>query len=324
MKLFRFHDLLICLGFITGMNVANAEMTFAVEPVESPPIQTILSLQAPQADWTFAGTVSNESGERYHYFFQLKRNATQYQGIATVIDGQSKTVLVHETGNALIEHAELSNWRVGNLFLRFNPINRSWVFGVTGKGKKGFNFKVDMLEHSDTQLAKKQNLRDGIDLLISQTGRLNGHLQVDEAGKEEFITAKKAWFRQIWVSKPQNAQHPLTALLCEFNDGKAVYSVTIPEKDAIRGSIAGWRDEKGTPVAMSQFVTVGEEKDNIWQINISSPKASLSFTDLLGKYNDSHGLVMGVIDGSFPGFCAINKDDIEVTKIESTSVPGSG
>ena len=313
MKRFRFHDLLVCLVFITGIHVVNAETLVAADPAEPPPVQTILSLHALQADWTFSGTVTNESGERYHYFFQIKRNATQYQGIATIIDGQSKAVLVHEASNALIEHAELSNWRVGNLFLRFNPINSSWVFGVSGKGKKGFNFKVDMLEHDDAQLAKKQNLREGIELLISQTGRLNGHLQVDETSKEEFITAKKAWFRQIWVNKLQTTQHPLTALLCEFNDGKAVYSVTIPEQDAIRGSVAGWRDEKGVPVAMSQFVTVAETKGNIWQIKIPSPKVSLSFTNLLGKYDDNHGLVMGVIDGSLPGFCAISKDEIEAT-----------
>lgn len=309
----RFRGLVVFLAFMTGVSVANAETALAPDSSEPPPIQTILSLDAPQANWTFSGTVSNESGERYHYFFQIGRNSTQYYGIATLIDDQTQAVLVHEEASTLIEHAELSNWQVGNLFLSFNPINKSWVFGVKNKGKKGFNFKVDMLEQANAQLPKQQDLRDGIELLISQTGRLNGHLQADETSMEEFITAKKAWFRQIWVSKPQNARHPLTAVLCEFNNGSAVYSVIIPEQDALRGSVAGWRDEKGVSTAMSQFVTVEETKNNIWQIHIPTPKKSLSFLNLLAKYDDNHRLVMGIIAGSLPGFCAISKDDIDAT-----------
>lgn len=316
MKRFGFHGLVVGLALMTGIYVANAETIPAESSIEPPPVQTILSLHAPQADWTFSGTVTNENGERYHYFFQIRRNATHYHGLATLIDGQTKTVLVHEVGSALIEHAELSNWQVGNLFLRFNPINRSWIFGVKSKEKKGFNFKVDMLEQANTQLAKKQDLRDGIELLISQTGRLNGHLQANETSKEEFITAKKSWFRQIWVSKPQTAIHAVTAVLCEFNNGSALYTVTIPEQDALRASVAGWRDEKGESVAMSQFVTVDEAKDNHWQISIPSPKMSLSFLDLLASYNDHH-LVMGVIAGESSGFCAISKDEIELPQIET-------
>lgn len=315
---FRYYILLL-LAFMIGISSGYAETIIAEGTIEPSAVQTILSLQAPQADWTFSGTVTNESNERYHYFFQIRRNETRYHGMATVIDGQSKAVLVYEEASTVIEHAELTHWRVGNLFLRFNPINRSWVFGLKSKGKKGFNFKVDMLEQANTHLAKKQDLRHGIELLISQTGRLNGHLQADESTKEEFITAKKAWFRQIWVSKPQNESHPLTAVLCEFHDGSAFYSVTIPESDALRGSVAGWRDERGMPMAMSQFVRVEEAKDDVWQISISSPKASLSFLNLLAKYNTNHKIVIGVINqGSTPGFCAISSDDIDPGTIETS------
>ena len=311
MKRIRCGILLGCLTVFCGIISVNADTVPAEDSVEPSLVQNILSLHAPQADWTFSGMVTNESGERYHYFFQIQRNNTRYHGIATVIDAQKKSVVIYEESSTLIEQPELTHWQVGNLFLRFNPINNSWVFGVKNKGKKGFNFKVDMLGLSTTQLSKKQILRTGVELLVSQTGRLNGHLQTDEGNKEEFITAKKAWFRQVWVSKPQIFKHPLTAVLCEFNDGSAFYSVTLPEPDVLRGSVAGWRDEEGKSKTMSQFVTVGEEKDNLWQIRIPSPKASLSFLNMLEELSENHELVVGLNNGAMPGFCAISQDEIE-------------
>lgn len=308
MKKIRLGIMLLGLaGVLSGMS-AHAED--ATEPVV---LQKMLSLHANQADWTFSGIITNESGERYHYFFQIQRNDTRFHGLATVIDGQSKSVLIYEEGSTLIEQPELTHWQVGNMFLRFNPINNSWVFGVKNKGQKGFNFKVDLFGLTDKQLSKQQDLRSGIELLISQTGHLNGHLQIDETGhgQEQFVTAKKSWFRQIWVNKPQTAKHPLTSVLCEFNDGSAFYSVTIPEADALRGSIASWRDGQGTPVAMSQFVTIHEEKNNLWQIHIPSPKALLSLQNMLDKINETHQLVIGPINGAMPGFCAISREEID-------------
>jgi opacity protein-like surface antigen len=290
-------------------------MTFAAEAnvvseAENSSSQAVLSLYSLQANWTFSGTVTNESDERYHYFLQIQRDNARFHALATLIDGQSKAVILYEESNTLIDLPELTHWQVGNIFLRFNPINASWVFGVKGKDKKGFNFKVDMLGLENGQLPKQQNLRAGIELQISQTGRLNGHIQRDENGTEQFVTAKKSWFRQIWVSKSQAEKHRLNSVLCDFNNGSAFYSVTIPEADAVRASVAGWRDDQGKSVTMSQFVTALKEKENAWRIRVSAPKTDLFLDNLLAKLDTNQQLVVGMVDGASPGFCAISQDEI--------------
>ncbi|STX29569.1 Uncharacterised protein [Legionella beliardensis] len=325
MKQIRACILLLVLYLMLSGRLLAAQ---AIEPVandEPLALQTIPSLHVPQADWAFAGTVTNESGERYIYFFEIQRNYDRFHGLATVIDAQSKTVLVYEESNTLIKNPELTHWQVGNLFLRFNPINSSWVFGVKDKKKTGFNFKVDMLGLAQTA-SKQKELRSGVEFLIDQTGRLNGHIQAGES-KELFVTAKKAWFRQIWVNKPQPIPHSLKSVLCNFNDGSALYSVSLQESDTIRGSIAGWRNEQGTPVTMSQFITTQQEKENLWHIHVPSPKVNLSFENLLYKINESQQLIIGITAGAMPGFCAINYEDIDDYAIEQagqTKEKGNG
>lgn len=285
-----------------------------LQPSEITPVQAVLSMSSPQADWAFSGVVTNESGEHYNFYLQIQRNNKQLKGVATLIDEVNKNVVLYEEGSSLIEVTDGTSWQVGHIFLRFNPINNSWVFGVKTSHDKGFNFKVDMLGLSEKVSSKQQGLRQGVEFLISQTGRLNGHIQT--GGKEQFITAPKAWFRQIWVSKPQTFNHPFTGILCDFHDGSAFYSVSLQEPDALRGAIAGWRDEKGTPVAMSQFVSLEEEKEGSWQIRIPSPKVNLTLEDMLVNINSNHRLIAGIINGNMTGFCAISQNEITEDPVE--------
>ena len=309
MKRIRLYALVVCFALVTATNVAGAE---SLEQSELEVEKTAITpfFNAPQADWVFAGMVTNESGERYNYYFQMQRNNSQFHAIAMLIDSQSKEVLLFEESNARIEHPESSNWRVGQTFMQFNPINNSWVFGVKTKVKKGFNFKVDMLPQADNKPSTSQDLRSGVELLVNQTGRLNGHLKTNATGKEQFVTAPKAWFRQVWVSKQQESLHPLLGVLCQFNDGSGFYSMNLQEPDAIRGAVAGWRDIQGLPVSMSQFVSVKEAKDGVWHIRIPSPKVRLSLQDALAKEKDKHQLIAGLIEGVMPGFCTISQDQI--------------
>lgn len=297
--------------------------TFLVqaEPVKKPVISqdfaaettlsTILSLNATQMDWIFSGTVTNESEDHFHYFFQLQRNNQQLHVIATLIDAQTNQVILYEESDAPYEEPENYQWHVGRAFLRFNVITNSWVFGVKNKKDLGFNFKVDMMGISNNVLSRKQVLRDGVEFLIKQTGRLNGHFQAGEENKEQFATAKKAWFQQMWVSKPQNMAHPVTVILCEFNDGAGFYAINMQELDVLKGAIAGWRDAQGMAHAMSQFVTIKSGENNEWIIHVPSPLLTLSLQDSLQEMaNSQHHLIAGKIKGVMPGFCTINHYEI--------------
>ncbi|MBA2656016.1 MAG: hypothetical protein H0U70_03425 [Tatlockia sp.] len=311
MRLFKLKNLL--LGLILLLNhqvIASNEQVDLPKAEINDLLKKDLSLNALQAYWAFSGLVSTENGDLFNYYFQMQRKDSHFHAVAALIDSQTKEILLFEESSAKMEHFVDSNWRVGRAFMQFNPINNSWVFGVTPKDHKGFNFKVDMLGQS-LSMPMSQGLRSGIELLINQTGRLNGHLQVgDKSAKDQFVTAPKAWFKQIWVSKSQETVHPLTGVLCQFNDGSAFFSVNLQEADALKGAIAGWRDEQGTVIPMSQFVSIQEKQDGLWSIRIPSPKISLSFQDSLAKGEGKHQLIAGFTKDELPGFCTITKDEI--------------
>ena len=284
-------------------------VSYASEPInEVVETKNTMAFNSSQAYWVFSGIVTNESGERFNYYFQMQRKENYLQAVAMLMDSQSKKVLIFEHGYTRNENLSLPNWRVGRMFMQFNPISNSWVFGVKEKEHHGFNFKVDMLGQILTT-PTTQDLRSGLALLVNQTGHLNGHMQTDELAKEQFVTAPKAWFKQMWVNKPQINSHPLTGVLCQFNDGSGFYSVNLEESDALRGAVAGWRDAHGTSLPMSQFVSVQAIKEDTWQIGVFSPKVRLSFQNSLANEKQNQ-LIAGLLTGEKPGFCAITKDEI--------------
>jgi hypothetical protein len=316
MKLALF-KILACFTLLLASYVSATKSIAPLgEPVKSEPEKTEYSLsgKALQAFWVFSGIVTNESGETYNYYFQIQRKDNQLYAIATLIDGQSKEVLLFEEANTIMEHPETMNWRVGRAFMKFNPINDSWVFGLKTKAKKGFNFKVDMLKQ-ETTAPTTQDLRKGIGLLVTQTGQLNGHLQLGETSKEQFVTAPKAWFKQVWVSKPQTSSHLLRGVLCQFNNGSGFYAVNLQEADALHGAVAGWLDLQGTSLPMSQFVSIKKTKEGSWCIRIPSPKVRLSLQDLLAKQHDTHQLIAGITEG-LTGFCTISQDEVGQQQVQ--------
>ncbi|CDZ77461.1 hypothetical protein BN59_01744 [Legionella massiliensis] len=302
-------------SLLIGIALLTANYVGATDSVTPPKViieqeKNSVSSNALQAYWVFSGIVTNENGEHYDYYFQMQRKDTQFHALATLIDSQSKAVLLFEESDATVENFVATNWHVGKIFMHFNPINNSWVFGVKTKENKGFNFKVDML--GQTKITPlNHDLRSGVELSVNQTGRLNGHLQTDEkSSKDQFVTAAKAWFKQIWVSKSQDTMHPLTGVLCQFNDGSGFYAVNLQEPDALRGAVAGWRDVQGTAIPMSQFVSIKENEAGQWSIQISSPKVLLSLQDALAKTGEKHQLIAGLTEGDRPGFCTISRDEI--------------
>lgn len=308
MKQVGLYKLVACIALLAASCVNAMEV---VEPpkVELEKTENTVSFNALQAYWVFSGIVTNESGERYNYYFQMQRKDNKLHAVATLIDGQNKEILLFEENNAVIKQPESGNWQAGRAFMQFNPINNSWVFGVKAKAKIGFNFKVDMLRQTVT-VPPTQDLRSGVQLLVNQTGRLNGHLQTGALAKEQFVTAPKAWFKQMWVSKPQNSTHPLTGVLCQFNDGSGFYAVNLQESDALRGAVAGWRDIAGVPMSMSQFVSIKNTEEGQWRIQIPSPKIRLALKDALAKGSEHHQLIAGQTDALMPGFCTISKDEV--------------
>jgi hypothetical protein len=251
--------------------------------------------------------VTNENGEKYGYFFQMRREGNQFHAITALLDEQSKSLMFLDEEAEIIQDNLSYDWHVGHAFLRFNPINDSWIFGLKNKDKKGFNFKVDMAKEDD-RAPVSQKLRDGVELLVSQTSRLNGHLNVGEGGEEQFVTAKNAWFRQVWLSEKQKTTHPFTGVLCHFNNGSGFYSANMTESDAIRGAVAGWRDGEGLSAVMSQFINIKQTPEGAWHINIAAPDLHLVLSNFIQKKSI---VAAGFVEqGKSPGFCMVSKETV--------------
>lgn len=263
---------------------------------------------ARHANWAFSGMVTNETGEHYGYFFQMKRDGDQFHAIAALVDGETKSLVLLEESDAIIHDAAPYNWHVGRTFLRFNPINDSWIFGLQANQKKGFNFKVDMPKQTEN-IPIAQDLREGVELLMSQTSNLNGHIQIGDGHKEQFVTSKNAWFRQVWLSNQQEKMFPYIGVLCRFNDGSGFYSVNMSESDALRGAVAGFKDGQGMPIMISQFINVTQEDaEGPWHIRIASP--SLHY--ILADFIQQNSIVAAgfVHEDKTQGFCLVSKDTV--------------
>ncbi len=287
----------------------------ALHAEDEPLKDTFLPTVAAHANWVFSGVITNESGESYGYFFQMQRDQDSFHAVTALFDGQTKKVILSDNSNALLTEPNTYNWKVGDSFLRFNPITDSWVFGMKTPDKKGFNFKIDMLSQNESKPAI-QHLRSGMELLVGQTGRLNGHIR-DGEHKEQFVTGKNAWFRQIWLTENQKKPHTFSGVLCRFNDGSGFYSVNMREADAVRGAITGACNAQGTSIAISQFINVAADKSGQWRIKITSPKLDAVLQDSLQQ----NSVISGYISQhEKQGFCMLSETTLGIEKDQSVSL----
>lgn len=267
-------------------------------------INTFSPTDAQQASWVFSGIVTSESGEDYGYFFQLERNHSRFRANVALMDQARKTVLFQENSDVMIEDAPPFDWHVGHSFLRFNPVNDSWIFGVKRKDNLGFNFKVDMLKQFEVTPSRRHHLRPGVMMMVSRTSELNGHVLTGASDSEQFVTTKESWFRQIWQDTPDSQPHDLSSVLCQFNDGSRLYSANLQEPDAQSGAIAGWYNPEGNRQAMSQFLQVYQDKGDTWHIKSQSPHLDLALKNVLAQQS----VVAGFVDGmKHQGFCMLNR-----------------
>jgi hypothetical protein len=288
--------ILIALVFYWGSVVCAAEMVTDEKPKFSP-------IDALHATWVFSGIVSSESGEDYGYYFQLQRDDDHFHTSVALMDQASKKVLFHEEMDETIDHARSLDWHVGRAFLKFNPVNDNWIFGVKPKNNLGFNFKADMLKQFE-HAPSLHHLDSGVQMMVMQTSELNGHVMTGNENNAQFVNTKASWFRQIWQDKVDSKGHDLSTVLCHFNDGSKFYSVHLQEQYAQSGAIAGWFNPQGTRQTMSQFIQVSRTKTGDWRIHAQTPHLDLRLHDAIEQPSVVAGFVQ---DAKNPGFCMLNQ-----------------
>jgi len=258
-----------------------------------------------RAEWLFAGTVSNEKGDNYGYFFQIKSNAGTLHATALIVDAASQAVVFAEEGDSLALSQEADHWEVARAFLHFNPINESWIFGFKPtKDNAGFNFRVETLTpHASLQEA--YHLSPTLTLTINQTGRLNGHMPFDTTSKEQFITGRTGWYWHLEEQSVSSAYPPLVGALCQLGDGGGLYAIHVTTNGVENASFAGQFDSQGHTVPVSQFVSILKNKAGLWRIQALVPKLALQFMPVLSTQNPRVGFSVAETEKD-PAFCVVN------------------
>lgn len=286
---------------------AETTTTPVAVPIEDvAEVQPIQPLAAMYANWIFSGSVSNENGETYEYFFQAKRKQDAVHAIVSLVDAQSKSVVFMQSADAKLPDIQADNWTIGDIFLRYNPINHSWVFGLKQANQIGFNFKVDTLNQSDHN-PKAQQVHQGVMMTIVQTGQVNGHIQLEEDAAAQFVSGKNAWFREVVLSESSLKLPELHGLLCRFDDGSGLYSMRVVDTNVTRGTFAGWYNAEGGSANVSQFIRIDHLESGLWRVRIPYPKLQFDLTDVL----QNQAIVLGfVAQKQKPGFCVISQEDL--------------
>lgn len=305
-----------CCAFLFGILFFVSAGLFAGEANE-------VKSETPVVDptigsWTFSGMVNNESGDQYGYFFEMHRQGAEFHTKAALIDGQTNKVVFFYEGKEKIEEPASLDWHIGRSFMRYNPINDSWIFGVKVADKKGFNFKVDMLKqahHGSETLV----LRPGVKLQALQTSQLNGHVQIDE--KEQFVTGNKAWLGKLVLSSDQKDSHDISTTFCRLSDDNGFYSANLKEKDATSAAVAGWLDPAGNKVKMSQFVSIKSLENDRSRLSVGLPKLSLTLTHTLKENNLPHSIA-GFSKENKGTFCFVTEQSFLKDEAPSPSVVG--
>ena len=258
--------------------------------------------------WIFSGVVASEQGEQYGYFFQMEREGRVFHSMAALFDAQTKALVFQDESRAELDddHVLPYHWQVGHSFLRFNPMNDSWVFGVKKPTQEGFNFKIDMLNQPN-HVPMEEGLCPDMSVIVSQTNALNGHIWLEKSKPEEFVMAKHAWFRQMWTTRTDasNVLHSVSGVLCHFDDDSGFYSVNLAAPDAIRGAMTGQFDAKGMPVEMSQFIRIKQSSEGPWEIDVPSPQLRVVLPDVMKQNSVAAGFSTGGL-----GFCVMSDDHL--------------
>lgn len=292
--------------FFIILSISTA--VFAVENEEVVGEKTLHLAEPSVGSWTFSGMVTNESGERYGYFFQMQRQGSDFHAKTALIDGQSNKLVLFYEESEKIDNSTPFNWHVGRSFMRYNPINDSWVFGIKTEKELGFNFKVDMLKQANIDSQHETLvLRPGVELQALQTSRLNGHIHTGPGNKEQFVTGNNAWFGKLWFSKNQKSSHDISTTFCRLSNDNGFYSANLKETDATGAAVAGWRDALGNKVKMSQFLSIKPLAEDQCLLSLGLPKLNLKVLNTLKDVDSSSFSIAGFSKENQIGFCFINE-----------------
>ena len=251
------------------------------------------------------GTAVTEDDNTYGYYFQLRHKDDNYFVDASLIDLISNTVVIHEIAQATLTNHKQMQWKIGKAFLEYNFINNSWIFGVKLNSKHNFNFKIDMLNRTHT--TTDHPLSHNVFFIIEQTGRLNGHIKINN--EEKFISSDQAWYQQIWLNGNTTKTFILNSLECSYQNNNQFFSLALmDENHNILNTTTKWLNAYGERQPLSQFIKITQDKKlpSIWQVTIPYPQNTLLINNVFTDSAINKDLVLGKLMSHPGGFCVYN------------------
>lgn len=252
-------------------------------------------------NWVFSGVMMNEQHDHYGYYFEFIKNQNHHRVLSALIQlDQKKLIFVEEDQADFDDHDDQrTQWEVGRSYLALEPVTQRLLLGIKNDHQQGFRFKIDTFE--PMHYSRPQALKLGLAFNVTQLGRITGHVFLNDQVPDEFVHAKRTWFRQLSDknSEEQHSSRDLTGVFCHFDDGSGFYAMHLPKEDALSGFVAGWHDAAGKSLPMSQFVKISQSLPHEWDLTIPTPQMHVHFSDLLSKGN----VAAGVVHGKKFGFC---------------------
>lgn len=275
---------------------------------------SFIHTKAVSESWTFSGIVSDDSANRYGYSFLLLRQQDNFKVVSQIIllsTGKEVFHYVAEKKQNAFDSQGV-NLKIKDAFLKYDEISDSWVFGINQK--QGFNFRIEGNHKFEYQIEHIP----GVSFYSLQGMRVNGQLALND--KSQFVTAKNAWLSHQWRDNLSN-DYQITRVYCRLTQGKGLLLEQISQGDKRLFDSASLLEPNGKQDSVSQFVQLRQNKPDLWEINVLSPKIhlmveSVSPISLSGPYGNTQ-LYAGIsqkapeVDGSFCILSAATKSSQE-------------
>ena len=281
----------ICLGYGIYCN------THALDDVHLQPWFDLSN--AHNNAWTISGLLHNEQDDYYGFMMILERQEQVLHVLASLYDLNEKKLIWHQEETQYLELDKPYSQSLKGFYWHFSPINQSFVLAYQDEKtkKQTFNLKMDLMQ--PIVVTPKISLTPTLKVKQYWSGSINGHIHMPD---EQFVTSASVWVQNIWQNNKDTQTHPFSEILCQFQDGGAMFAIQAPEKNGLHAAIAGLYDKDGQRQTMSQFVNLSPPSQDDYEIKLSGQKEILQL-HLLFHHPRYHALLANRKSLEQNGFC---------------------
>lgn len=255
--------------------------------------------KSTQNAWTVSGLLHNEQDDYYGFIMIMERHGSTFHTFAGLFDLNEKKLIWQGTDTEFLDHNDLPTQAIGHLYWHFSPINNTLILAYQDKDAKHqiFNLKMDLMQ--PTVVTPKMSLTPTLKIKQYWSGTINGHIHTPD---EQFVTSGYVWVQNIWQNQNDNQSHPISELLCQFQDGSSMFAIQVPEKTGLHAALAGLYDKDGQRQTISQFINLNPPTEKDYEIALHGHEQNLHLHRLFDN-QQYHALLAHMNNDTQSGFC---------------------